>query len=109
MVASIYNESPRTAMKALLEAGVHFGHQTKRWNPKMSNYIFTERNGIHIIDLNQTVTLLNDAHQFVTDVTASRWSRSSSSAPRSRPRKSSRARQRAPVSSMSTGAGSAAP
>ena len=70
MVASIYNESPRTVMKALLEAGVHFGHQKKRWNPKMRNYIFTEKNGIHIIDLNQTVNLLNDAYQFVTDVTA---------------------------------------
>ncbi|HYP58897.1 MAG TPA: 30S ribosomal protein S2 [Thermomicrobiales bacterium] len=57
-------------MKALLEAGVHFGHQKKRWNPKMRNYIFTEKNGIHIIDLNQTVNLLNDAYQFVTDVTA---------------------------------------
>ena len=70
MVASIYNESPRTVMKALLEAGVHFGHQKKRWNPNMRNYIFTEKNGIHIIDLNQTVNLLNDAYQFVTDVTA---------------------------------------
>jgi len=58
-------------MKALLEAGVHFGHQKKRWNPKMRNYIFTEKNGIHIIDLNQTVNLLNDAYQFVTDATAS--------------------------------------
>jgi small subunit ribosomal protein S2 len=58
-------------MKALLEAGVHFGHQKKRWNPKMRNYIFTEKNGIHIIDLNQTVYLLNDAYQFVTNVTAS--------------------------------------
>src|SRR6188472_2145502 len=71
VVASIYNESPRTVMKALLEAGVHFGHQKKRWNPKMRNYIFTEKNGIHIIDLNQTVNLLNDAYQFVTDATAS--------------------------------------
>jgi small subunit ribosomal protein S2 len=71
VVASIYNESPRTVMKALLEAGVHFGHQKKRWNPKMRNYIFTEKNGIHIIDLNQTVNLLNDAYQFVTNVTAS--------------------------------------
>jgi small subunit ribosomal protein S2 len=70
VVASIYNESPRTVMKALLEAGVHFGHQKKRWNPKMRNYIFTEKNGIHIIDLNQTVNLLNDAYQYVTNVTA---------------------------------------
>ncbi|HET7055775.1 MAG TPA: 30S ribosomal protein S2, partial [Thermomicrobiales bacterium] len=50
---------------------VHFGHQKKRWNPKMRNYIFTEKNGIHVIDLNQTVNLLNDAYQFVTNVTAS--------------------------------------
>jgi small subunit ribosomal protein S2 len=57
-------------MKALLEAGVHFGHQTKRWNPKMKQYIFTERNGIHIIDLNQTVPLLQHAHEFVADLTA---------------------------------------
>ena len=70
MVASIYNESPRAVMKALLEAGVHFGHQKKRWNPKMRNYIFTEKNGIHIIDLNQTVNLLNDAYQYVADVTS---------------------------------------
>src|SRR4051812_13290840 len=49
------------SMKALLEAGVHFGHQTKRWNPKMKPYIFTERNGIHIIDLQQTVTGLQAA------------------------------------------------
>ncbi|MCC6790441.1 MAG: 30S ribosomal protein S2 [Thermomicrobiales bacterium] len=57
-------------MKALLEAGVHFGHQTKRWNPKMKQYIFTDRNGIHIIDLNQTVPLLQTAHDFVADLTA---------------------------------------
>jgi small subunit ribosomal protein S2 len=57
-------------MKALLEAGVHFGHQTKRWNPKMKPYLFGDRNGIHILDLNQTVKLLDDAHQFVSDLTA---------------------------------------
>jgi len=71
LVATIYNESPRTVMKSLLEAGVHFGHQKKRWNPKMRNYIFTEKNGIHVIDLNQTVNLLDDAYVFVTNVTAS--------------------------------------
>jgi small subunit ribosomal protein S2 len=71
LVAPIFNESPRTVMKALLEAGVHFGHQKKRWNPKMRNYIFTEKNGIHVIDLNQTVNLLNDAYAFITNVTAS--------------------------------------
>jgi small subunit ribosomal protein S2 len=57
-------------LKALLEAGVHFGHQAKRWNPKMKPYIFGERNGIHIIDLQQTVPLLAAAHDFVTDVTS---------------------------------------
>ncbi len=57
-------------MKALLEAGVHFGHQTRRWNPKMRQYIFTERNGIHIIDLQQTVVKLQDAYGFVRDLVA---------------------------------------
>lgn len=70
MVAQIHNESPRTVMKALLEAGVHFGHQKKRWNPKMRNYIFTEKNGIHVIDLNQTVPLLDEAYAFVSRVTS---------------------------------------
>jgi small subunit ribosomal protein S2 len=54
-------------MKALLESGVHFGHRTNKWNPKMRPYIFTERNGIHIIDLQQTVKLLDDAYAFVRD------------------------------------------
>jgi len=57
-------------MKALLEAGVHFGHQTKRWNPKMRPYIFTERHGIHIIDLQQTVRLLEEAQDFARDLAA---------------------------------------
>jgi small subunit ribosomal protein S2 len=57
-------------MKSLLEAGVHFGHQTKRWNPKMKPYIFTERNGIHIIDLQQTVTGLRTAMGYVSDLVA---------------------------------------
>lgn len=70
LVASIYNESPRSVMKSLLEAGVHFGHQKKRWNPKMRNYIFTEKNGIHILDLNQTVPLLESVYEFVSNVTA---------------------------------------
>ncbi len=56
-----------TTMKQLLEAGVHFGHQTRRWNPKMREYIFAERNGIHIIDLAQTVRRLDDALQFIRD------------------------------------------
>ncbi|HUZ76263.1 MAG TPA: 30S ribosomal protein S2 [Chloroflexota bacterium] len=55
------------SMKLLLEAGVHFGHQTKRWNPKMKSYIFTERNGIHIIDLQQTVTKLTQAYNHVKE------------------------------------------
>jgi len=57
-------------MKSLLEAGVHFGHQTRRWNPKMKKFIFTERNGIHIIDLEQTVGKLEDAANFVADLVA---------------------------------------
>jgi small subunit ribosomal protein S2 len=57
-------------MKSLLEAGVHFGHQTRRWNPKMRKYIFTERNGIHILDLQQTVGLLDEACTFVRDLVA---------------------------------------
>jgi small subunit ribosomal protein S2 len=58
------------AMKDLLEAGVHFGHQTKRWNPKMKEYIFGERNGIYILDLNKTVKLFRDAEQHVTNLAA---------------------------------------
>ncbi len=59
------------SMKQLLEAGVHFGHQTRRWNPKMARYIFTERNGIYIIDLQKTVKKLEEAYMFVRDVAAS--------------------------------------
>lgn len=58
-------------MKQLLEAGVHFGHQTRRWNPKMATYIFTERNGIYIIDLQKTVKKLEEAYFFVRDMAAS--------------------------------------
>lgn len=58
------------SMKQLLEAGVHFGHQTRRWNPKMKPFIFAERNGIHIIDLQQTVSRLNEAYKFVASITA---------------------------------------
>src|SRR6266852_9551914 len=57
-------------MKQLLEAGVHFGHQTKRWNPKMKPYIFGARNGIYIIDLQKTVTMARAAFRFVSEVTA---------------------------------------
>lgn len=56
------------SMKQLLESGVHFGHQTRRWNPKMSKYIFTERNGIYIIDLQKTVKKLEDAYKFVREL-----------------------------------------
>ena len=56
-----------TSMKQLLEAGVHFGHQTRRWNPKMKKYIYGERNGIHIIDLQITVDLVEEAYKFVVD------------------------------------------
>jgi len=58
------------SMKQLLEAGVHFGHQTRRWNPKMQPFIFMDRNGIHIIDLQQTVTRLNEAYKFVEQLAA---------------------------------------
>jgi len=69
-------EQERTAVeeivsiKLLLESGAHFGHQTSRWNPRMKKYIFTERNGIHIIDLQQTVDLLKKAYEFVRDTVA---------------------------------------
>ncbi len=56
------------SMKQLLEAGVHFGHQTRRWNPKMAPYIFAERNGIYIIDLQQTVGLIDDAYTFIQNI-----------------------------------------
>ena len=59
------------SMKQLLEAGVHFGHQTRRWNPKMAKFIFTERNGIYIIDLQKTVKKIDDAYNFVRDLSMS--------------------------------------
>ena len=58
------------SMKALLETGVHFGHRTRRWNPKMKPYIFTERNGIHILDLQQTIVLVEDAYNLIRDAVA---------------------------------------
>ena len=57
-------------MKELLEAGVHFGHQTRRWNPKMKEYIFGERNGIHIIDLQKTLKMFREASRFVSEISA---------------------------------------
>ena len=62
------NMSNIISMKQLLEAGVHFGHQTRRWNPKMAEYIFTQRNGIHIVDLQKTVKKVEEAYNFVRDV-----------------------------------------
>lgn len=59
------------SMKQLLEAGVHFGHQTRRWNPKMAPYIFTERNGIYIIDLQKTIGMIDEAYSFMKEVGAS--------------------------------------
>lgn len=58
------------SMKALLETGVHFGHRTRRWNPKMKPYIFTERNGIHILDLQQTIVLIEEAYNAIRDAVA---------------------------------------
>ena len=62
--------SENVSMKSLLEAGSHFGHQTHRWNPRMSTYIYSQRNGIHIIDLQQTLSLLIKACAFVESVIA---------------------------------------
>jgi small subunit ribosomal protein S2 len=62
--------APVVTMKQLLEAGVHFGHQTRRWNPKMQRFIFGERNGIYIIDLQQTLTRIETAYSFVRDLVA---------------------------------------
>ena len=62
------------SMKQLLEAGVHFGHQTRRWNPKMAEYIYTERNGIYIIDLQKSVGKVDEAYRAVADIVADGWS-----------------------------------
>ena len=62
--------APVVTMRQLLESGVHFGHQTRRWNPKMKRFIFGERNGIYIIDLNQTLTRVETAYGFVRDLVA---------------------------------------
>jgi small subunit ribosomal protein S2 len=78
MVQSLERPAEHTAaparepltMKSLLEAGVHFGHQTRRWNPRMKRYIFTQRNGIHIIDLQQTLGMLNEAYRAMVQVAA---------------------------------------
>ncbi len=67
MAAAVASTGTAISMKQLLEAGVHFGHQTKRWNPKMKPYIFGARNGIYIIDLQKTVVLARNALRFVSD------------------------------------------
>ncbi len=97
------------SMKALLESGVHFGHRTNKWNPKMRPYIFTERNGIHIIDLQQTVKLLDEAYNVVRDTVANGGARSSLSAPNARHRKRSRPKPNAAACPMSISAGWAEP
>jgi len=63
-------DANKITMKSLLEAGVHFGHQKRRWNPKMDDFIFTHRNGIHIIDLQKTLYKIQEAAEFLTDVAA---------------------------------------
>ncbi|MCY4037702.1 MAG: 30S ribosomal protein S2, partial [bacterium] len=62
--------APVVTMRQLLDAGVHFGHQTRRWNPKMQRFIFGERNGIYIIDLTQTLSRIESAYSFVRDLVA---------------------------------------
>ena len=99
---------PTVSMRQLLEAGIHFGHQTRRWNPKMRRYIFAERNGIHIIDLAQTVKGLDEALAVRAARRSPAATRSCSSAPRSRPRSRSPKRPRAPRCRTSTSAGWAA-
>jgi small subunit ribosomal protein S2 len=82
-------------MKELLEAGVHFGHQTKRWNPKMKEFIFGERNGIYIIDLQKTLKMFKEASKFVQDL-ASEGKICSLWAPSARPRTRSPKKRIAP-------------
>lgn len=69
-MATTKRRNQPVSLKALLEAGVHFGHQKNRWNPRMKPYIFTERNGIHILDLQQTVPMLDKAHEFISEITS---------------------------------------
>ncbi len=94
-------------MRQMLEAGVHFGHQTRRWNPKMKRFIFGERNGIYIIDLEQTLTRVETAYNFVRDLVAG-GGVICSSAPRSRRRTRCAATPRSAACPTSTSAGSAA-
>ena len=94
MAAVLQSQGSAISMKQLLEAGVHFGHQTRRWNPKMKPYIFGERNGIYIIDLRRRSTSPAAAFRFVSDAVAAA-ARSCSSAPRSRRRTPSARRRSA--------------
>ena len=78
---------PVVTRRELLEAGVHFGHQTRRWNPKMRRFIFGERSGIYIIDLEKTLSGLNETYEFAASTSAGEAAWSCSSAPRSKPRR----------------------
>ena len=95
------------SMKQLLEAGVHFGHQTRRWNPKMAKYIFTERNGIYIIDLQKTVKKVDEAYAFLRSV-AEEGKSVLLRRHEKQLRKPSKKKLRVLASSMSTSVGSAA-
>ena len=66
------NDNYPVSMRQLLESGVHFGHQTRRWNPKMDTYIYTSRNDIHVIDLQQTVELIKDAYNYVKETVSNK-------------------------------------
>ena len=95
-------------MKQLLEAGVHFGHQTRRWNPKMKPYIFTERNGIYIIDLQKTVRMLEEAYQLRRGTSPPRRHGALRRHQEAGPGRPSRTRPSAAACSTSTSAGWAA-
>ena len=95
---------PVVSMKQLLEAGVHFGHQTRRWNPKMKPFIFTERNGIYIIDLQKTVKMIDTAYNTLkTWLPTVGWF--SLLGPRSKPKILSKKKLRVPVNTTLTTAG----
>ena len=98
---------PDFSMRQLLEAGVHFGHQSHRWNPKMAEYIFGTRNNIHIIDLTQSVPMLHRALQAISD-TVAKADASCSSAPSARRKTQSPTRPRSRRNTTSIRAGSAA-
>ena len=95
-------------IKELLEAGVHFGHQTRRWNPKMKRFIFEARNGIHVIDLSKTVVQLEEACKFLAG-TAAKGGNILFVGTKKRPKKPSRNRPKPAANPSSPSAGSAAP